>query len=103
MSAEIVVADRPEAGRYEISVDGKLVGFVTYRLAPGEISFPHTEINPAKEGQGLGSRLVAYALDDARVRGLAVHPVCPFVAAYIEDHLEYGDLVAEQDRARLGL
>jgi uncharacterized protein len=103
VSTEIAVADHPDAGRYEISVEGRLVGFVTYRLAPGEISFPHTEINPAMEGQGFGSQLVAHALQDARARGLAVHPACPFVSAYIEDHPEYADLVAEQDRARLGL
>jgi hypothetical protein len=103
VNGEVAVTDKPDAGRYEISVDGERVGLVTYRLSEGEISFNHAEINPAVEGRGVGSRLVAYVLDDARVRGLTVHPRCPFVAAYIEGHPDYADLVAPEDRSRLGL
>ena len=91
---EIIVADNPAAERYEISVDGERAGFVTYRLSPGVIAFLHAEIDPARERQGLGSRLVADALDDARARGLTVRPVCPFVAWFVATHAAYQDLVA---------
>lgn len=94
MSAEIAVTDRPESSRYEITVAGDRVGLLTYRLAPGVITFQHAEIDRSMERRGLGSRLVAHALDDARTRGLAVRPHCPFVAAYIESHTDYADLVA---------
>jgi predicted GNAT family acetyltransferase len=94
MSSEIVVADRPESSRYEITVDGSRVGLLSYRLAAGVITFQHAEIDPSSEHRGLGSRLVADALDDARARGLAVRPLCPFVAAYIDSHPGYADLVA---------
>jgi len=89
----VIVSDNQEAARYEIAVDGDRAGFLTYRMAPGVITFLHAEVDPEREGQGLGSRLVAEALDDARARGLAVRPVCPFVAAFIESHLDYADLV----------
>jgi predicted GNAT family acetyltransferase len=46
------------------------------------------------EGSGVGSALVAGALDDIRSRGLRVVPLCPFVAAFIRRHSEYADLVA---------
>jgi predicted GNAT family acetyltransferase len=94
MGSEITVGDHPEAQRYEITVGGERAGFVTYRLSPGVIAFLHAEVDPARERRGLGSRLVADALDDARARGLAVRPVCPFVAAFIESHPGYADLVA---------
>ena len=96
MSAEIAVADHPDAGRYEITVDGERVGFVSYRLTESEITLPHAEVDPAREGQGLGSRLVRGTLDDVRARGLTVRPapLCPFVAAFIERHPDYADLVA---------
>jgi len=49
------------------------------------------------EGLGLGGRLARTALDDARTRGLTVMPYRPFIAGYIERHLdEYHDLVAPE-------
>ena len=69
----------------------------------GQISFIHTEVDEEFEGQGLGSALVAEALDDARKRDLAVLPFCPFVNSYISNHPEYLDLVPEADRKRFDL
>jgi predicted GNAT family acetyltransferase len=97
------VADNPERQRYEIGVDEEPAGFVRYRLRPGQISLDHTEIDARFEGQGLGSELVSFALDDARERGLAALPFCPFVKAYIQRHREYVDLVPEDRRAEFGL
>jgi len=91
---EITVRDNPDAARYELTADGARAGFVTYRLSPGVIAFLHAEVDPARERQGLGSRLVRGALDDARARGLRVRPVCPFVAWYVQGHEEYHDLLA---------
>lgn len=91
----IAVADHPEASRYELTVDGERAGFVTYRLSEGVVAFLHAEVDPARERRGLGSRLVRGALDDARARGLAVRPLCPFVAWFVKTHsVEYADLVA---------
>jgi uncharacterized protein len=94
MAAEVTVADDPGAARYEITVDGERAGFVTYRESPGVITFLHAEVHPSRERRGLGSQLVRGALDDARARGLAVRPVCPFVQWFVETHTEYRDLVA---------
>ncbi len=93
---DVAVADRPERRRYELGLDGELVGFLTYRVdaGAGVITHRHTEIDPAYGGRGLGSQLVRFALDDARARGLAVRPQCPFVGAFIDRHPEYADLLA---------
>lgn len=101
--AEIATGDAPERERYEIRVDGELAGFATYKVRPDQIAFRHTEIDDCFEGRGLGSRLIAFALDDARERGLAVLPFCPFVKAYIQRHREYADLVPEDRRAEFEL
>ena len=100
---ELRVADNPDEGRYEVFADGELAGFVTYRLGPRRISVLHTEIDDAFEGHGVGGSLVSEALDDARARGLAVLPFCPFVRSYIKRHPEYLDLVPENDRGRFEL
>jgi predicted GNAT family acetyltransferase len=97
------VLDVAEWSRLEIHADGKLAGFVAYRLEPGRITFTHTQIDEGFEGRGLGSRLVRGALDAARARGLAVLPECPFVRGWIQKHEDYADLVLESERARFGL
>jgi uncharacterized protein len=102
-AAEITVADNPERERYEIRSDGKLAGFVKYRLRPGSIELVHTEINDEFEGRGLGSRLISFALDDAREQRLAVLPFCPFVNDYVQRHRQYVDLVPEDRRQGFGL
>ena len=95
----IQVVNNPELHRYEIHVDGKLAGFAAYRGQPGVVTFTHTEIEPAHEGQGLGSVLARSALDELRGSGEQVVPLCPFIATYIRRHPEYVDLVVPERRA----
>ncbi|HWH17202.1 MAG TPA: GNAT family N-acetyltransferase, partial [Allosphingosinicella sp.] len=66
-----------------------------YRREGGRILFTHTEVPGELEGRGIGSRLVAGALDDVRRRGLKAVPLCSFVAHYVETHPEVQDLAAD--------
>jgi predicted GNAT family acetyltransferase len=97
------VVDVPERSRFEILVDGELAGFSDYSRSGDEISITHTEVDPAFEGQGIGSRLVRAMLDAARAQKLAVLPYCPFTKGWIAKHPEYTDLVPEDRRAQFGL
>jgi len=99
-SEEPAVVNVPEASRYELRDGERMIGEAAYRRRNGRIAFIHTEVDEALEGRGLGSALVATALDDARREGLEVVPLCPFVAAFIERHPEYQDLVAADYRER---
>jgi predicted GNAT family acetyltransferase len=94
------ITDNASQSRYEIHVDGALAGFAVYELRSGGITFTHTEVGDEFEGQGVGSKLVAGALDGARRGGLLVTPLCPFVASYIERHPEYVDIVDPTADAR---
>ena len=80
------VIDVPEKSRYELRLDGRLIGLAAYRRTNGRIAFTHTEVDPSCEGHGFGTRLVGEALADARGEGLEVVPLCPFVAHYIREH-----------------
>jgi predicted GNAT family acetyltransferase len=83
--------------RYELWMNDGLAGYTQYVMDRGRIAFLHTEVYDAYEGMGLGSRLARAALEDVRARGLMVVPFCPFIATYIQRHLdEYGDLVAPE-------
>jgi uncharacterized protein len=98
---EILVREVPDRSRFEITVDGRLVGFAEYRSRPGRIVFTHTEVEDAYQGQGLASRLIWAALDRARRENLVVTPLCPYVAAFIHRHPDYLDLVDEAHRDRV--
>ena len=97
------VTDVSDRKRFEIAVDGAVLGFAEYRRRPGIISFIHTEIDSARNGEGLGTLLVKTALDTARAEGLAVLPYCPFVQGFIDRHREYLDLVPAERRAKFAL
>jgi predicted GNAT family acetyltransferase len=99
----IEVANAPDRERYELSIDGEVVGFTTYRTRPGLIAFVHTEVDERVQGRGLGDRLIRFALEDARARDLAVLPFCPFVNAFIDRHREFETLVPESYREQFGL
>jgi predicted GNAT family acetyltransferase len=101
--AEIAVADAPERFRYEIAVNGETAGFAQYQAGRGVVALVHTEVDDRFEGRGLAKRLIAFALDDVRAKGLKVLPFCPFVRDFIERDPSYVDLVPADRRAEFGL
>lgn len=92
----LIVADNPSAHRYELTQDGAVAAYAEYERLPRAVKFIHTVVLPGHEGQGLGSRLAAGALDDVRGRGLKVVPQCPFIAGYVQKHAQYQDLVTTE-------
>ncbi|QJW84923.1 N-acetyltransferase [Ramlibacter terrae] len=88
------VTHNTAASRYELTLDGKVVGHADYTLEGDAVRFTHTEVDPGHEGRGLASQLAQFALDDVRTRGLKALPQCRFIAQYIARHeKEYGGLV----------
>lgn len=79
--------------RYELLVEGEVIGVADFRDAGDAVVLPHTEILPTHRGQGWGDVLVRAALDDLRSTGATVVPTCWFVAEYIEAHPEYQELL----------
>ncbi len=100
---ETSVVDVPDRGRFEIRLGDRVVGLASYHVENGTMALPHTEVDPSVGGRGIGSLLVAGVLAAARERGLTVLPYCSFVRHYIQQHPEYVDLVAEDDRPHFGL
>jgi predicted GNAT family acetyltransferase len=100
----VTVRDVPEHHRYELHDGDQRVGLSTYDLDGDTITFHHTEVDPAFGGRGLGKLLVTAELEDARRRGLAVLPMCPYVRKVIaEDPAAYLDLVPADQRMRFEL
>ena len=77
-----------ENHRFEIRVDG-LVAELTYSMRGDTITFLHTGVPSALEGQGVGRKLVMAGLDYARTNGLKIKSLCSFVSGYLQRHPEY--------------
>ena len=76
--SDVTVRDNPGESRFEAYVDGRLAGFSAYELTDDVITFTHTEVDDAFEGQGVGSALVRQELDAVRATGgLRVRPQLP--------------------------
>lgn len=78
-----------EAGqRFEWPIDGHLA-YVQFERLPGAIAYTHTIVPKELGGKGIGGMLVRHVMDDARGKGLKVHPDCSFVQAFIDRNPEY--------------
>jgi predicted GNAT family acetyltransferase len=82
-----------EDGRFTIAVDGQRVGLAEYLDHEGRRIFTHTEVDDAFEGRGLATILVRRALETTRDAGLRIVAVCPMVAAYVDKHHDFDDVL----------
>ena len=99
MSNDIAIRQNQDQQRYEVEMGGVLAAHADYH-SRGEVrEFVHTEVLPGHEGQGVGSKLARFALDDTRRQNLKVVPTCTFIAKFIQGHAQYQDLVVGQNRS----
>lgn len=96
---EVRVSRNEAESRYEIHVGDALAGYTTFEAdAQHRQVFPHTKVDPAFGGRGLGKTLVAEAMHDVADRGQTVVPKCPFVVRYLKENTVPGlDVVLPEE------
>ena len=87
------VKNNAEEKRYEAFYEGKLIK-IDYLSAKNKIYLTHTEVPTELEGKGLGKAIVEKALEDIEEQGKELVPLCPFVAAFLKRHQDWGRLLA---------
>jgi predicted GNAT family acetyltransferase len=78
---------------FTVSVEGNVVGHMTFVERDGHRVFLHTEVDKAYGGRGLATLLIAEGLAATRADGMRIIALCPMVAAYLKKHHEYDDIV----------
>ena len=93
VTPHVSVRHDPGRRRYELHDGERVVGEARYvpfdDAGTAQRIFVHTVVDEELSGQGLGSRLAAFALDDTVAAGLEIVAVCPYISAYLDRHEEY--------------
>ena len=91
----IELEDKGAKGRYVVhGPDGAEAEMTFTKVGDSRIIIDHTGVPDAFRGKGIGAKLVARAVEDARAAGKTVVPLCPFAAAQFRRHPEWADLLA---------
>lgn len=78
--------------RFYVEVDGNLSELTYKKIDDKTLDYHHTFVPEALRNQGLAAKITKYALEYARNNHYQVIPSCPYVKAYIKQHIEYADL-----------
>lgn len=93
---EIELEDNGAKGRYVLrGPDGAEAEMTFTRVGQHQLIIDHTGVPDAFRGQGVGLRLVARAVEDARASGRKIIPLCPFAAAQFRRHPEWADVLKQ--------
>jgi len=80
--------------RFEVESEGGEPAYLSYVFKDGGVVFDHTYVPGSLRGKGVASQLVRAALVEARQNNWRIVPECSYVAAFLDRHPEFSDLVA---------
>ncbi|MEG0299747.1 MAG: GNAT family N-acetyltransferase, partial [Aurantimicrobium sp.] len=74
--------EKSENRFYKNNEEGKMIAEVTYVPAGDtKVILDHTFVDPSLRGQGIAGQLVKRVVDEMRVEGKKIVPLCPFAKA----------------------
>lgn len=90
---EIRNEEYASGGRYAATIEGHEAEMTYSRTSPTLIIIDHTMVPDALRGKGVGQALALHAVDEARVHGWKIIPLCPFFKAQVARHPEWNDVI----------
>ena len=82
--------------RFELRLDGELVGLADYTEHDGIVTIPHVETLPEHRGKGFAATLMAGIVEEVRAGGRSIRPICWYAAGYLRDRPDTHDLIADR-------
>jgi predicted GNAT family acetyltransferase len=80
------VTDNVDRQRYELTVDGEVVGHLAYTRSEGQVFFSSTVVEQARRGRGLAALLVEHAVREARSESRSISTGCWYVQDWLDVH-----------------
>ena len=73
---------------YATNIDNETIAEVTfYEIENGVYNIDHTFVDDSLRGQGIGSKLVAEAVNTIKEKGAEVQATCPFASKWIYENM----------------
>ncbi|MCF6367654.1 GNAT family N-acetyltransferase [Rhizobium halophilum] len=91
---EIEHQQSTSGGRYVAVLDGHEAELTYSRTSPTLIIVDHTGVPDVLRGRGVGQALAARAVEDARLHGWKIIPLCPFVKSQARRHADWQDVIS---------
>ena len=79
-------------GIFYLKEDDKTIGELTYSLQDNVMTIDHTEVEPAHEGKGLGTKLITESYEFAKEKGRKINPLCPFAEVLFDQNETWSDV-----------
>lgn len=93
LTGQIEIIHHPVERFYELLDDGTSTALLIYENDGHRIVITHAMVREERRGNGLGTTLIASALDDLTAAGAKVGNYCASVAAFLDKHPDYKTLV----------
>ena len=90
---DLKIISETDRQRFVAVVEGEEC-VVDYQLSGNIMTITHTRVPERLGGRGIAGALARFALDTAKAQGWKVVPECSYIAAWIEKHPEYEELLA---------
>ena len=92
-AAGIELDEGGSKGRYVFRAEGAEAEMTFSKAGEHLLIIDHTEVPDAFRGQGVGLKLVTRAVEDARMSGKKIIPLCPFANTQFRRHPEWADVL----------
>lgn len=96
---DVRIDDDVDHSRFDLVVDGELVGILGYRFGDSDgserpvVALMHTVVKEDYGDRGWAAVLVRASLNTARDRQWRIVPICTYVRRYLAQNEEFLDLV----------
>ncbi len=89
----IKIIYEPEKNRSAAYDEGENVGESTYSKSNNLWIIDHTLVDEKYGGDGVGTKLVAELVNQARMNNIKIIPLCPYAKREFEKRPEYSDVL----------
>ena len=86
----LIIYNRDEQ-RSEAIIDDEIIGVCEYEIMDNKWAITHTFVDERFKGQGIAKKLVIKIVEESRINGVKIIPVCSYAKKMLEGNEEYKD------------